>query len=88
MGVLVVDAEGSIACVAVGRRGSGQPITMGLGSASARRTRANEIYLFWLCVSNIIINSVSTGHSLIDGDKKLLLTQEAHLDYIRCCRPS
>ena len=80
--------EGSIACVAVGRRGSGLPITMGFGSASPRRTRAIEIYLFRLCVSNIIINSVSTGHRPVDGDQKPLLTQEAHLDYIRCCRPS
>ena len=87
-GVLVVDAEGSIACVAVGRRGSGLPSTTGLGSASAQRTKANEIYLFWLCVSNNINHSVSTGHTPNDGDKKLLLTQEAHLDYIRCCRPS
>ena len=86
--MLVVDEEGSIACVGVGRRGSGLPITMKLGSASARRTRANVIYLFWLCVSNIIINSVSTGHTPVEGDKKLLLTQEGHLDYSRCRRPS
>ena len=83
--MLVVDAEGSIACVAVGRRGSELPITMGLGSASARRTRAIEMYLFWLCVSDI--ESVSARHTPVDGDKRQLLTQGEHRGYSRCCRP-
>ena len=83
--MLVVDAEGSIACVAVGRRGSGLPISTGLGSALARKTWANAVYLFWLRVSDI--KSVSTGHTPLDGNKVQLLTQEEHLGYSRCCRP-
>lgn len=50
--VLVVDVEGLIACVAVGKRGFGLPVSMGLRSASARGAENSKIYLFWLCVTD------------------------------------
>lgn len=80
-GVVVVDAKGLIACVVVGRKGFGLPVSMGLRSASARGAGVSGIYLFWLCVSDV---SFSTGHDQVET---LLLTQEAHLDCSRCCRP-
>ena len=48
--MLVVVAEGLIACVAVGRRESGPP---GLVSTSILGAGKSKLYLFWLCVSNI-----------------------------------
>ena len=58
--VLVVDVEGLIACVAVGKRGFGLPVSIGLGSASARGAENSKIYLFWLCVTGI--EGFSTRH--------------------------
>lgn len=58
--VVVVDVEGLIAYVAVGRRGFGLPVSMGFGSALARGAGKSEVYLFWLCVSDI--KRFSTGH--------------------------
>lgn len=83
--VVGVDAEGVIAGVALGRRGFGLPASMGLGSASEQSARESETYLFWLCVSDI--KGFSTGHHRCMGVRNLLLTQEAHLDCSRCCRP-
>ena len=51
--VVIVELEGLIAFVAVGRREFGLPMSMGLGSASARGARERVTYLFWLCVSDI-----------------------------------
>lgn len=57
---VVVDVEGLIDCVAVERRGFELPASMGLGSASARGSGESEIYLFWLCVSDM--KGFSTGN--------------------------
>ncbi len=51
--VVVVDVEGLIACVAVGKRAFGLPVSIGLGSAPARGAKRSETYLFWLCMSDI-----------------------------------
>ena len=60
MVVAVVRVEGLIAYVAVGRKGFGLPVSMGCGSALARGAGKSEVYLFWLCVSDI--ERFSRGH--------------------------
>ena len=56
---VVADVEGLIGRYAVERRGFELPASMGLGSASVRGSGYSEIYLFWLCVSDM--KGFSTG---------------------------
>ena len=78
--VVMVDEEGLLGCVAAGRISIGLP---GLGSASARGAWESKLYLFWFCVSNIEGFNAGNWEMGESG-----LTQEAHLDCSRCCRPS
>ena len=63
MGVVVVDGEELIVCVAVGRRGFGLPLEGEL--ALARGVAGNEIYLLWLCVPEI--KGLSSVHDMYVG---------------------